>query len=203
MDISQDSNCLAFTLPPEDDWGPVRLNTTARLAFYPFDINCLAADMGAYVTKRQEPFGPNRPLHLEATPETRGLVACEHPEPGKFSVVPLLKPDDIFDLVICDARVFLGNLELQDSVEVDRMQLVQLALGLEHVRPGGKMVIRLARIESWSAVDLIHRFSQFSTLEIFKHFDVGTKWPDCYLVASNIRSKQTEAINAVSFWKQA
>ncbi|KAI0520984.1 hypothetical protein F5B22DRAFT_653411 [Xylaria bambusicola] len=209
MDLGEDAQCLAFTLPRNRDWKATQLNTTARLAFYPFDINCLAADMGAFVTGRPGDPGSVQGHILEfiqepsTLSEPDDLVVYQHPHPWNFSVAPLFTSDEKLDLIMCDARFPLDDIELKETMDIGRTQLVQLALGLEHVKEGGKMIIRLSDIESWTAVDLLYTFTQFSYVDVFKHASTGTRWPDCYLLASNIRPLELAAITSVHRWKKA
>ncbi|KAH8162724.1 hypothetical protein CIB48_g5526 [Xylaria polymorpha] len=151
----------AFSLPLENGGYKVRFVSAARVTINFLDLNLLAADMGV------------------------DIIPPTHPEAAHF-LPAQLSSRDIFDLIICDGQVLRTHKRAQyrENLESPRLTLVQLALGLEHVRPGGKMIILLHRIESWRCVYFLYVLSKFSTPLI-----------------SN--PQHEHAIEAVRVWKQA
>ncbi|KAJ8128711.1 hypothetical protein O1611_g4922 [Lasiodiplodia mahajangana] len=174
------ARCRAFSLPPENGGHEVQLSSKARITVNYLDLNLLAADMGADV------------------------ISPTHPEAGSF-LPSQLSPGDIFDLIICDGQVLRTHQRPQyrENLESPRLTLVQLALGLEHIRPGGKMVILMHKIESWRCVWFLHVFSKFSTVRVFKPMRDHAKRSSCYVVAFDIQPRHQHAKEAVRMWKQA
>ncbi|KAI1322810.1 hypothetical protein F5Y16DRAFT_413025 [Xylariaceae sp. FL0255] len=176
------SKCRAFSLPPEVGGHKALLpsKTAKRVNITYLDINLLAADMG-----------------VDDVPE-------DHPEPQSF-LPRQLDPKTLFDLVICDGQVLRTHErpEHRERLESARLILVQLALGLEHLRPGGKMVILLHKVETWDCIQLLYVFSHFSSIQLFKPKTTHKYKSTCYLVASDIQSQHEEAIKAVRMWKKA
>lgn len=170
----------AFSLPLENGGYKVRFVSAARVTINFLDLNLLAADMGV------------------------DIIPPTHPEAAHF-LPAQLSSRDIFDLIICDGQVLRTHKRAQyrENLESPRLTLVQLALGLEHVRPGGKMIILLHRIESWRCVYFLYVLSKFSTVRVFKPTTDHAKRSSCYLVASNIQPQHEHAIEAVRVWKQA
>jgi len=52
--------------------------------------------------------------------------------------------------------------------EARRLAVTQLAIGLEHVKIGGTMVVLLHKVEATDTVSLLYRFSKFSSVKLFK-----------------------------------
>ncbi|KAF2968870.1 hypothetical protein GQX73_g4668 [Xylaria multiplex] len=177
---NRSARCRAFSLPAEDGGYKVQLSSKARITVDFLDLNLLAADMGANV------------------------IPPTHPEAASF-LPSQLSPGDMFDLVICDGQSLRTHQRPQyrEILESPRLALVQLALGLEHIRPGGKMIILMHRIESWRCVWLFHVFRKFSTVRVFKPMRDHAKRSSFYLVASNIQPRHKHAEEAVRMWKQA
>ena len=96
------------------------------------DVTMLAADMG------------------EAN------IPKEHPDAGNF-FPQQFSPWESFDLVICDGRVLRTYVRppYRERREARRLAVSQLALGLEHVKPGGTMIMLLHRLELWYTVSLV------------------------------------------------
>ncbi|KAJ8123854.1 hypothetical protein ONZ43_g287 [Nemania bipapillata] len=170
----------AFSLPPESGGHKVLLPAIAKVTIDYLDLNLLASDMG-----------------VENIPPT-------HPEAANF-LPRQFNSDDIFDLVICDGQVLRTHkrIERRENLEGARLTLVQLAVGIEHIRPGGKMLVLLHKIESWRCVYLLYVLSKFSTVKVFKPTQCHAKRSSCYLVASNIQPQHKDAVEAVRGWKLA
>ncbi|KAI1157417.1 hypothetical protein F5B18DRAFT_180843 [Nemania serpens] len=80
--------------------------------------------------------------------------------------------------------------------------MTQLAIGLEHMRPGGTMLVLLHKIELWMTVLLLRMFCKFSSVQVHKPKAGHKTRSSFYMVASNIRSQDEDAIQAVKRWKQ-
>lgn len=174
------SHCLAFSLPVSDGGHKVLLPASADVEQRLLDIAMLAADMG-----------------VRDIPE-------EHPDAANF-LPQQLKPDQLFDLVVCDGQVLRTHTRAtyREKREAWRLTITQLALGLEHLAPGGKMIILLHKVEAWGTVDLLWTFAQFSSIRLFKPKQGHAKRSSFYLIASNIQSQHPEAIRAVEGWKES
>ncbi|KAI1746860.1 hypothetical protein F4782DRAFT_543942 [Xylaria castorea] len=72
---------------------------------------------------------------------------------------------DLLDLNLLAADM---GVDYCEHLESPRLTLVQLALGFEHIRSGGKMVILMHKIELWRCVWFLRVFSKFSTVRVFK-----------------------------------
>lgn len=180
MYYNSGARCRAFSLSPENGGHKVQLDSTARVTIDFLDLNLLAADMG-----------------VDSIPPTHPEAACFLPSQ--------LSAADVFDLIICDGQVLRTHKrpEYRENLEGPRLTLVQLALGLEHVRPGGKMVVLMHKIESWRCVHLLYELSKFSTVRVYKPKRNHAKRSSFYLVASDIQPRQEHAVEAIRVWKQA
>jgi 23S rRNA U2552 (ribose-2'-O)-methylase RlmE/FtsJ len=145
------------------------------------DITMLAADMGA--AKDDVPGG--------------------HPEEHAFRFEPLLG-DKMFDTVFCDGQVLRTHrrLEYREQREARRLSVSQLVLGMEHVKPGGSVVILMHKPEAWRTAQLMCTFSKFSEISVFKstkHHEIRSSF---YLVAKNIQPHAAAAAEALAEWKR-
>ncbi|CAG8297604.1 unnamed protein product [Penicillium nalgiovense] len=109
----------------------------------------------------------------------------------------------LFDLVVCDGQVLRehSSAPYGENREARRMAITQLALGLQHLRPGGTMIALLHRFETWNTVNLIWKFHKISSVRLFKPKSCYTKRSTFYMVATNVESQRPEAIEAVKLWK--
>jgi hypothetical protein len=65
------------------------------------------------------------------------------------------------------------------------------------------MVVLLHKPEWMSTAEILHLFSHFSTVKLFKPVQSHARRSSFYMVASNIQSKHPKAIEAVEGWKRA
>ncbi|KAL3476162.1 hypothetical protein BJX99DRAFT_247019 [Aspergillus californicus] len=109
-------------------------------AFRFLDITMLAANMGITV------------------------IPANHPDAENF-LPRHFTPDQMFDLVMCDAQVLRTQprAAYREPREATRLILTQLVLGLEHVKPGGTMIVYLHRAEAPRTVQLLYAFDKFAT----------------------------------------
>ncbi|KAE8155064.1 hypothetical protein BDV25DRAFT_135397 [Aspergillus avenaceus] len=178
MRVSPNATGLGFTLPPSQGGHKVRISDTLGAVVRYLDITMLAADMGV------------------------DDIPVNHPDAQNF-LPRLLSPGDTFDLIICDGQVLRTHerAEYRFRREAIRLTMTQLALGLEHLRPGGSMVVLLHKLEAWDTVQLLYMFRKFSSVKLFKSRKSHAKRSSFYMVASDIRSRHPDALGAVEMWK--
>lgn len=169
----------AFTLPLKMGGHKVLLPRNSRVDVKFMDITMLAADVG-----------------VESIPP-------EHPDVKNF-LPRHFQPHDIFDLVICDGQVLRTHdrAEYRERREAVRLSMTQLAIGLEHMRPGGTMLVLLHKIEFWRNIVLLRTFCRFSSVQVYKPKNGHKKRSSFYMVASNIQPRHEDAIQAVERWKR-
>ncbi|KAF4340865.1 methyltransferase family [Fusarium beomiforme] len=171
----------AMTLAKEDKGHAVRLvDETVQVEFY--DVTTLAADMG--VVEEDIPV---------AFPGPHGLL---------FEKVFI--NEERFDIVICGGAVVhtQQRQEWREKREASRLTLAQLALSLEHLKPGGTMVILLHKPETWRCFHLIQQLSNISKVQMFKHPKHHGIRSAFYVVAKQIRADSQLAQAMVAEWKQ-
>lgn len=181
LDQNLGSRSVAFSLPVNSGGHEVRLRSDLmnRVEVKFLDITMLAADMG-----------------VEQIP-------LDHPEAGLF-LPRQLEPDQMFDLILCDGQVLRthSRAPYREPREARRLTSVQLALGLEHMRSGGTMIVLLHKAEAWDTMCLLRRFLKFSCVRLFKPCSGHSKRSSFYMVATNVRSRKPEALQAIARWKK-
>ena len=78
----------------------------------------------------------------------------------------------------------------------------ELVLGREHLRPGGTMIVLLHKIDTWETVQILHEFNQFSSIRLYKTAWFRAIRNSFYLITTNVRSQNKEAIVAIARWKR-
>lgn len=179
LKFNPDSSALAFSLSPSSGGHEVLLPTNANVAVNFLDITMLAAEMG--VTD----------------------IPVDHPDIENF-LPRTFSSDDSFDLILCDGQVLRTHTRAsyREAREARRLAASQLVLALERVRPGGTMIVLLHRVELWSTVFLLHKFSKFSSLMLFKPTAGHAKRSSFYMVATKIDPQHPEAVLAIEKWKK-
>ncbi|ETN41738.1 uncharacterized protein HMPREF1541_03675 [Cyphellophora europaea CBS 101466] len=131
-------------------------------------------------------------------------IPSAHPDAGDFRLQKLLTDGDKFDLVFCDGQVLRTHQRSpwREAREARRLSLVQLSLGLEHVRPGGTIVILLHKLEAWENLQLLQKLHQFSEVQLFKSPKYHATRSSFYAVATKIQSNHPLAVHMVATWKQ-
>lgn len=179
------AHALAFTLPPEEGGHAPLLecDESRGLDIKLLDLTMLAADMGV-------------------TPDQ---IPKDHPEATAFLPRQIEDGQD-FDLVICDGQVLRTHepyrAAYREPREARRLGLTQLVLGLDHLRNGATMIILLHKVETWGNVRLLHTFSRFSHVQLFKPSSGHTKRSSFYMIASDVRPEHPLARKAVNEWKE-
>jgi hypothetical protein len=127
----------------------------------------------------------------------------DHPDVENF-MPPTFSSDDSFDLILCDGQVLRTHTRAsyREAREARRLAASQLVLGLERVTPGGTMIVLLHRVELWSTVSLLHKFSKFSSLMLFKPTAGLAKRSSFDMVATKIDPQHPEAELAIEKWKK-
>ncbi|RYP72952.1 hypothetical protein DL770_007871 [Monosporascus sp. CRB-9-2] len=176
---------VAFSLPVSEGGHKMLLqpenNPNVTLKF--MDITMLAGDMGM----------PDIP--------------ADHPDAAKFVLSRQFdspdKQEALFDLVLCDGQVLRTHprATYRETRETERLRSTQLALGLEHLRPGGTIVALLHKLEAWDTLSLLYCFSRFATVRTFKPRAGHTLRSSFYMVATDIQSRGPEAQAAIARWK--
>ncbi|KAI1426797.1 hypothetical protein F5Y12DRAFT_783819 [Xylaria sp. FL1777] len=179
MEHNPEAQALAFSLPLEKGGHKVLVPPNPNITVEFADITMLAADMGV------------------------DHIPSSHPEAHEF-LARKLSPDDVFDLAICDGQVLRthSRAAYREIREPIRLSLTQLAIALEHMNPGGTMLVLLHKVESWKSVQILRAFCRFSLVKVIKPRRAHAKRSSCYMVASNIQPQHEDAIQAVRAWKQ-
>lgn len=176
------AHAVAFTLPPSQGGLVPIVSETETIKIHLLDLTMLAADMG---------------IKSEEIPQ-------EHPDAVNFFHTRYLEDGRNFDLVLCDGAIRRTHerAEYRFHRESRRLLLTQLALGLEHLRPGGTMIILMHKLERINTIRLIRGFKNFATVVLFKPKSGHAKRSSFYMIASATRSADEEAIQAVREWKR-
>lgn len=177
--LNPSSSATAFSLPVTDGGHDVLLIPSANISIKMLDVTMLAADMGA-----------------QRIPDT-------YPDPQNF--LPKQLPDGpLFDLVMCDGVILRTHdrPSHRESGEGMRLMKVQLALGLEHVKPNGTMIVLLHGVAAIPNVKLLRQFSDFSTLRLFKPKTGHAKRSSFYMIATDIQIDHPSVAKAIAEFKQ-
>ncbi|EQB53632.1 hypothetical protein CGLO_06621 [Colletotrichum gloeosporioides Cg-14] len=175
------ARALGFSLPVSQGGHECLLPPSKNVEVKFMDITMLAQDMGV------------------------ADIPSNHPESDAF-IPQQLGPQDKFNLVLCDGQVLRQHEEFRaqyrESCEARRLTVTQLALGLEHLEPGGTMIVLLHKVEAWDTVLLLREFSKFSTVRLLKPLKSHTKRSSFYMIASKVQSQSAAAVAAVKVWKE-
>ncbi|KAI2628638.1 hypothetical protein GGR54DRAFT_354786 [Hypoxylon sp. NC1633] len=172
------AEALAFSLPVANGGHRVLLPATSNIEEKFLDITMLAEDMGI------------------------DEIPSNHPDAGHF-LPRQFKPDQLFDLVLCDGQVLRTHerASYRENREAKRLITTQLALGMEHLRPGGTMVVLLHKLERCDTASLVWKFSKFSSVRCLKPQKGHRIRSSFYMVATNIQSQHPNAVEATKTWK--
>lgn len=177
------AHAVAFSLPPSQGGLVPIVTESETVKIHLLDITMLAADMGL----------------------APGDIPPEHPDAGSFLHSRYFEDGRNFDLVLCDGAIRRTHERPEYRMhgrETRRLLLTQLALGLEHLRPGGTMIVLLHKIERINTIRLLRDFRAFANVVLFKPKSGHTKRSSFYMIASAVRSDGEEAIEAVAEWKR-
>lgn len=181
LDLNPASHALAFSLPTSEGGHKVLLPQRESFELKSLDITMLAEDMGVKD------------------------IPADHPDHEKF-LRQTFDDEQSFDLVLCDGNVLRtqtrASYREKREIEKYRLLTVQLALGLQHVKPGGTMVVLLHKADVWDSVLIMSRFHTFSNLRLFKPQTAHKTRSSFYMVASNIQKDLPEVEAAINDWKR-
>ncbi|KEY65299.1 hypothetical protein S7711_01815 [Stachybotrys chartarum IBT 7711] len=166
LDEGHVSSIKAFTLPP-DIGGHKIFAKDPKLHVEEIDVTMLAGEMGL----------------------TAADVPPSHPDAANFVYKNMIDECEKFDLVICDGMVLRTHTRhlYRESSEGCRLSSVQFYMALQHIKAGGTMVVLLHKPEAFYNVKLMHRFSQFSQVTLFKPKRAHAHRSSFYMVAKNIQ----------------
>ncbi|CEF85249.1 hypothetical protein FGSG_09211 [Fusarium graminearum PH-1] len=170
----------AMSLPQDEGGHEMRLrNKSVNVEFR--DITMLAGDMGVVEQDIPDSF----------------------PERDTFVLDRVFQPDEKYDLVFCDGQVLRTQQrsEWRKRGEATRLQVTELALGLEHLRTGGTMIILMHMLNTWRSFKLIHQFSKIADVSLYKHHRHHRFRSSFYLVAKNVQAESSYAKSLVKLWK--
>jgi 23S rRNA U2552 (ribose-2'-O)-methylase RlmE/FtsJ len=179
MKINPGASALGMSLPVDAGGhkvlAPKGLNVSCRFV----DINMLAADIGV------------------------SSIPPDHPDAENF-LPRQIDPAAMFDLAICDGQVLRPHTRApyRERREAIRLTLAQLILSLEHLRPGGTMIVLLHRVERPKCLGLLYTFSKFSSVQLFKPKKYHATRSSFYMIVTDVQSQHLEAQSAVAAWKK-
>ncbi|KAF4547259.1 Hypothetical protein D9617_49g041200 [Elsinoe fawcettii] len=180
LEINPGHHAVAFTLPADDGGHEVLLPLDDGRVMTKFlDITMLSGDVGVTT------------------------IPFDHPDAVNF--LPQQLPiGQTFDIVLCDGQVLRMHqrASYRETREARRLTLSQLILGLEHINSGGTMIILLHKLETFNTANLVHKFSKFASLKLYKSVKYHAKRSSFYLIATNIQPNHVEALSVVSIWKR-
>jgi 23S rRNA U2552 (ribose-2'-O)-methylase RlmE/FtsJ len=179
LSINPGARALGFSLPVSQGGHKALLPSDPNVTLKFLDITMLAADMGVID------------------------IPAEHPE-VKNMLSQQFYPGQLFDLILCDGQVLRTHVRAayRQMREARRLVVTQLAIGLEHVKIGGTMVVLLHKVEATDTVSLLYSFNKFSSVKLFKPTRHHAKRSSFYMIATNIQSQHCEAVLAVKRWKR-
>ncbi|TKA74652.1 hypothetical protein B0A55_07964 [Friedmanniomyces simplex] len=127
----------------------------------------------------------------------------EHPDHDNF-LPRALQLGETYDLVICDGQVLCthARAKYREGREATRLAVTQLALGLEHLTPGGTMVVLLHKVEAWNTIRLLSKFKQCASIKLFKPTRAHAKRSSFYMVATQVESRCPQAAEAIVEWQR-
>lgn len=178
LSYNPEARALAFSLPKQNGGHLVLLPKRPNVKLKFLDVTMLAEDMGL----------PNIPH--------------EHPDIKNF-LPSQFGTRESFDIILCDGQVLRnhGRADYRERTEASRLCLTQLTLALNHLKPGGTMIVLLHKVEAPATVQLLHTFDKFASVQLFKHMKFHAKRSSFYMLASNIRADSEDAKMAVERWR--
>lgn len=182
LEMTRGASALAFTLPVSQGGHGILLPRNANAEIRLLDVTLLAVDMGV---------------------SDIDIIPHDHPDACNF-LPRQLQPNRLFDLALCDGQVLRtqNRAAYRENREAHRLITTQLALSLQHLRPGSTMVVLLHKLEDWNTIQLIRLFETFSLVRLFKPTTAHAKKSLFYMVATDVQSQCPEAVQAIENWKK-
>jgi hypothetical protein len=178
MESNRHAFATAYSLPVEDVGHEILLPGHHSVEANLLDIMMLAADLGLDNS-------------LKVRSDRNNFLLKEFAD-GR-----------VLDIVFCDGQVLWNHKRAgyRERREAQRLNVMQLALGLKHVKPGGTTIILLHKREAVDTVELLCQFKRFSSVPLFKPAKFHARRSSFYMVASNIQTEHPEVITAIQSWK--
>ncbi|KAK7178167.1 hypothetical protein PSPO01_15780 [Paraphaeosphaeria sporulosa] len=112
--------------------------------------------------------------------------------------------DQRFQLIFCGGAVLRGHerADYRQNSERTRLTTSQLILAMQRIVPGGTMVVLLRKPENWDVLRLLHQFSSFADIQLFKPQKKHAVRSTFYLVANNVQPDVESAKAALDEWKK-
>ncbi|KAL5411299.1 hypothetical protein PMIN04_010310 [Paraphaeosphaeria minitans] len=112
--------------------------------------------------------------------------------------------DQRFQLIFCGGAVLRGveRADYRQNSERTRLTTSQLILAMQRIVPGGTMVVLLRKLENWDVLRLLHQFSSFADIQLFKPQKKHAVRSTFYLVAKNVQPDVESAKAALDEWKK-
>jgi 23S rRNA U2552 (ribose-2'-O)-methylase RlmE/FtsJ len=178
LSYNPQARALAFSLPKINGGHVVLLPKRPNVTLKFLDVTMLAEDMGT------------------------SSIPYEHPDARNF-LSSQFSPREYFDLILCDGQVLRnhGRADYRERTEASRLCLTQLTLALNHLKPGGTMIVLLHKVEALHTVQLLNTFDRFASVQLFKHTKFHAKRSSFYMLATNIRADSEDAKTAIERWK--
>lgn len=173
------AKAVGFSLPPTQGGHEVIMPLSSSVTFKYADITMFAGDLG-YTD-----------------------IPADNEDAASFVLARSIGPERRFHLIFCDGQVLRTHARAayREQWEARRLTATQLAIGLEHVSPGGTMVVLLHKLEARDTVDVLYTFSQFSTVKLFKPQRAHAKRSSFYMVATDIQSDSPHVKEAIQAWR--
>lgn len=179
LEVNPSTTATAYSLPVEDGGHENRVDKRRNVKTKLLDITMLAEDLGVYD------------------------IPAEHPDAANF-LPKQIHVGRVFDLVLCDGQVHFSQArkDYRAKGEPHRLSTAQLAIGLEHLKTGGTLLLRLNRVEAPGSIETLHQFHQFSTVQLFKSTRQHDRRSVFWMIATNVQVEHPIAIEAVEEWKR-
>lgn len=110
-----------------------------------------------------------------------------------------------YDLIICDGQT-LRTQDLSESRrerEPVRLTNAQLFLGLKRIKPGGTMIVLLHKAHAMSTFRIVHTFSGFSHIKLYKPTAAHRQRSSFYMVARGVQPTSKEGAEALEIFKNS
>ncbi|KAL7791458.1 hypothetical protein V8C37DRAFT_157518 [Trichoderma ceciliae] len=179
MRLNFGAKAMGFSLPPTQGGHEIIMPLGSSVTFKYADVTMFAGDMG-YTD-----------------------IPTDNPDAESFVLERSISPGRHFDLIFCDGQVLRTHVRAayRERWEAWRLTATQLAIGLEHVSPGGTMVVLLHKLDAVDTMSLVYTFSKFSSIKLFKPKRAHAKRSSFYMIAANIQSNSPHAREAIEAWK--
>jgi hypothetical protein len=142
--------------------------------------------------------------HMLASEFGTGTIPKSHPD---YSLFLAERPfvDQRFQLIFCGGAVLRSHERSEHRQDFERTRLTtsQLILAMQRIIPGGTMVVLLRRPDVWDVTHLLHQFSSFTNIQLFKPHKKHAVRSTFYLVAKNVQPEVENAKAALKEWKKS